>query len=223
MIQNKFFDELKTSIKRILVNLAPDVARETLAFPIKARVIQANTADYTVDVQPLRNNGEEIKVLDKDGTEHTVEPLKAVPVDTVSGPGARGAFGLPGAGAIVRVSFYGGDPAFPFVDGVLNDGPPTTEDGEMSLFRDAAHHIRMKPDGTILVKAPGNVTIEAGGDLAATCGNLTAQCTDATIEVSGTLNLGGTGGKDVARKDDPVEVDGKTGKITSGSSTVKAT
>lgn len=46
---------------------------------------------------------------------------------------------------------------------------------------------------------------------------------DATISVTGTLNLGGAGGARVARLGDSVQVGASTGTITGGSTKVKAT
>ncbi len=73
--------------------------------------------------------------------------------------------------------------------------------------------------GTLRLKGPDGVVVEITG------GKLTITCTEATVNAD-TVNLGGTGGKEVARIGDKVEVKRGSSKglwpIVEGSSTVFA-
>ena len=211
MKTEKFFQELKTVIRQIVEGMVPEVSREALAWPIKAKVEAVHLDTYSLDVKPVRNDGSEWKHTDKDGTEHLVQTIKSVPMDTVSGSGPRGVYGLPVVGSIVRVSFYGGDPLFPFVDAVLNDKAPMTEAGELSLYRDADHHVRLKPDGTLAVTAPGDVMVDTGGICVITAKKATINADE--------VNLAGEGGKGVVCVD---HVCNFSGLHTKGSTKVKA-
>ncbi|MHC4712003.1 MAG: phage baseplate assembly protein domain-containing protein [Planctomycetota bacterium] len=76
--------------------------------------------------------------------------------------------------------------------------------GEVALYDDKSQAIKLKSDG-IEIDTPFAVTVTAGGD--------------ATINAGGVVNLGGTGGKKVARLGDP-DTGGHT--ISGGSSKVFA-
>jgi len=233
----RFNQALKDSVKEILRSIFPEFRRQ-LYFPIKGRVNKVYTAagQYHCDVAPLRNNEETWTTLTPDGSEKAAQVIKEVAIDSITNGPSRGIFALPAVGSIVRISFYDGDPNYPFVDAVLSGESPALEEGEVAIYQSAGHHVRLKPDGTLAVTAPGNVDVEAGGkavvnatgdvtvntqgNIEGNCKDMTLSCENATISASGSVSLGGSGGKGVARIGDLV--DSQTMKIKEGSDKVKS-
>ena len=73
-----------------------------------------------------------------------------------------------------------------------------------------------------IVLSDSGVSIQTDADIALTAtGNVNVDANEATITASA-VNLGGSGGQPVARVGDTVTVNGVSGTITAGSSTVKA-
>lgn len=73
-----------------------------------------------------------------------------------------------------------------------------------------------------IVLSDSGVSIQTDADIALTAtGNVNVNANEATITASA-VNLGGSGGQPVARVGDTVTVNGVSGTITAGSSTVKA-
>lgn len=114
------------------------------------------TRRYSVDVEPLTPDGE------PDDTRPT---LLDVALDVPwTGP-ARGVFGLPAVGALVRVCYYGGSAAHPYVDGVIADGQsvPAVRDGELLVQHRPGTDVRFDPDGRLLVTLTEDAGL--GGEL----------------------------------------------------------
>lgn len=100
----------------------------------------------------------------------------------------------------------------------------TAEKGTDSAIFDASGititHTGSKT-ATIILSDSG-VSIQTDADIALTAtGNVNVDANEATITASA-VNLGGSGGQPVARVGDTVTVNGVSGTITAGSSTVKA-
>ena len=122
--------------------------------------IKSGARHYSVDIKPLY----------PDGTDDKTRPaLKDVPLDVPWSGDGRGVFGLPKVGAIVRVCFYGGSAAHPYIDGVLPDGSsvPAVEQGQYLIQLNDQMTVLLEPSGyTIKVKdANAKVNIEAAGDV----------------------------------------------------------
>ncbi len=202
-----FNKDLKESVKKILQSLLPEF-RQSFAFPIKGKVLKVYTDEnkYKCDVLPLRNNLEEIVVSGK-----SLQVIKEVEINTITNGDNRGIFALPEEGSIVRVSFYGGDFNFPFVDAVLGFKTPPLEKGEVAVYKDKNCFISLKPNGTVYVKTSGEVQIDSS--LA------TVNATTVTINAD-RVNLGGSGGLAVARKGDKVQVGDQYGTIIEGSAKI---
>lgn len=209
-------DALKTALRRLVEALWPELAHRT-HLPHKARVVAVRSGAgvagppgsprYSVDLEPLT----------VDGKPDPSRPLlRDVPLDVPWIGGGRGVYALPEVGAIVRVAYYEGNPAYPYVDGVLSEGKAVVqvEPGEYLIQQDTDTWVRLKPDGEIEVQAAPGVVLRLKPD--------------GTVELFGTavvrvdaprVELAG-GGPPVARVGDTVVCPAGTGTIVSGSSKV---
>lgn len=162
-------DEMLKRFRRMILQLFPELAGTHL--PIKGKVtavygdagkvgIKNGARRYSVDVQPLHPDGE---------TDKSRPKLKDVPLDVPWSGDKRGVFGLPKVGAIVRVGFYSGSSAHPYIDGILPDGSsvPAVEEGQYLIqLNDQMSFLLDKGGVTIKVKDAGaNVKVEAAGDV----------------------------------------------------------
>jgi hypothetical protein len=209
-------DALKTALRRLVEALWPELAHRT-HLPHKARVVAVRSGAgvagppgsprYSVDLEPLT----------VDGKPDPSRPLlRDVPLDVPWIGGGRGVYALPEVGAIVRVAYYEGNPAYPYVDGVLSEGKAVVrvEPGEYLIQQDTDTWVRLKPDGEIEAQAAPGVVLRLKPD--------------GTVELFGTavlrvdaprVELAG-GGPPVARVGDTVVCPAGTGTIVSGSSKV---
>lgn len=209
-------DALKTALRRLVEALWPELAHRT-HLPHKARVVAVRSGAgvagppgsprYSVDLEPLTVDGQ---------PDPSRPLLRDVPLDVPWIGGGRGVYALPEVGAIVRVAYYEGNPAYPYVDGVLSEGKAVVqvEPGEYLVQKDAGTWVRLKPDGEIEVQAAPGVVLRLKPD--------------GTVELFGTavvrvdaprVELAG-GGPPVARVGDTVVCPAGTGTIVSGSSKV---
>ncbi|KHG65831.1 hypothetical protein QT17_04595 [Thermus sp. 2.9] len=211
-------DALKTALRRLVEALWPELAHRT-HLPHKARVLrvhsQAGVAGppgevrYSVDVEPLTPEGK---------PDPTRPPeIRDVPLDVPwMGREGRGVYALPEPGTLVRIAYYDGNPAYPYVDGVLSEGKAVVqvEPGEYLVQKDTDTWVRLKPDGEIEVQAAPGVVLRLKPD--------------GTVELLGTavvrvdaprVELAG-GGPPVARVGDPVQVGSAVGQIIGGSAKV---
>lgn len=205
---------IKSIMESLVKAMRLDI-RKQYAFPIKGRVLEVylEANQYFVDVQPLRNNEDEWEAEQADGTKKKMPAIKKIHLDTLTNGPTRGVFCLPAKGSIVRVNFWNGDWNWPFVDAVLWSETPAIEEQEVAIYRDETTSIRMRDNGDIEVRTAAKVYVEAQD---------VEVVADTVLVDSDSIDLAGTGGPDVARVGDEVEVDGKTGTITSGSSKVRA-
>ena len=209
-------DGLKGAIRRLVEAFWPELHHRTHT-PHKARVVKVRSKPgvagppgeclYSVDLEPLTVDGQ---------PDPTRPFLEDVPLDVPWIGGGRGVYALPEVGAIVRVAYYEGNPAYPYVDGVLSEGKAVVrvEPGEYLVQKDADTWVRLKPDGEIEVQAAPGVVFRLKPD--------------GTVELLGTavvrvdaprVELAG-GGPPVARVGDPVQVGAAIGVIIGGSSKV---
>lgn len=209
-------DALKTALRRLVEALWPELAHRT-HLPHKARVVAVRSEPgvagppgsvrYSVDLEPLTVDGQ---------PDPSRPLLRDVPLDVPWIGGGRGVYALPEVGAIVRVAYYEGNPAYPYVDGVLSEGKAVAQvrPGEYLVQKDADTWVRLKPDGEIEAQAAPGVVLRLKPD--------------GTVELFGTavvrvdaprVELAG-GGPPVARVGDTVVCPAGTGTIVSGSSKV---
>lgn len=209
-------DALKTALRRLVEALWPELAHRT-HLPHKARVVAVRSEPgvagppgsprYSVDLEPLT----------PDGRPDPRRPvLRDVPLDVPwAGPG-RGVFALPAVGSVVRVAYYDGDPAYPYVDGILPEGQavPQVEEGEYLLQKDPDTWVRLKADGGVEAQAAPGVVLRLKPDGTAELRGTAVVRVDAPrVELAG-------GGPAVARVGDPVQVGASIGVIVGGSGKV---
>jgi Type VI secretion system/phage-baseplate injector OB domain len=217
--------ELKTAIKNIVTDLFPFLGNRT-SLMFKARVVAVNSSTgtpnadgtgnrfFSVDLEPVTLEGEK---------DSTFSILKDVPVDVAWIGDNRGVYSLPKVGSFVRVGFYEGNPAYPYIAGYLSDGMAmnSTATGDLVLFQSATNYIRFHADGKIELNSDKDITVNS---------------TAGTVKVNGNSVTVNDGTKGAARIDDPVDVQllvttgafgAVTGvsvisaKVNGGSSTVK--
>ena len=148
-------DKFKEAIRRAVTDLFPELGRGTHT-TIRARVVKVDAVaagkstrrkfGYSATVRPLTRRGKE-----------TALHIPDVPIEKIwGGPGGRGIYAPPAVGTIVRLGFDYGDPAQPFIAGVL------TEDQDMPAV--AADELVIQQDGTawLKIKADGSIVLESG-------------------------------------------------------------
>lgn len=153
----------------MILQLFPELGGTHL--PLKGKVTDVHGDAGSVGIKSgSRRYSVDIKPLHPDGSDDPTRPkLKDVPLDVPWSGDKRGVFGLPKVGAIVRVCFYGGSAAHPYIDGVLPDGSsvPAVEQGQYLIQLNDQMTMVLESSGlTINVKDPNaKVNIEAAGDV----------------------------------------------------------
>lgn len=210
---------LREAIRRLVEALWPELGHRT-HLPHKARVVKVHSlagvagppgeTRYSVDVEPLTPDGQ------PDPTRP--ELIKDVPLDVPwMGPG-RGVYALPAPGTIVRIAYYNGNPAYPYVDGVVGEGQRVVEvrPGEWLVQKDEDTWIRIHPDGAIEAQAaPGVCLLLHPDGVVELEGTSVVKVNAPRVELAG-------GGPPVARVGDLVQVGPAIGQIISGSGKVFA-
>ncbi len=167
-------DEMLGRFKRMTLELFPELRGTHL--PLKGRVtaVHGEAGKVNVSSNGSRRYSVDIKPLHPDGAEDKSRPtLKDVPLDVPWSGDKRGVFALPKVASIVRVGFYGGSSAHPYIDGILPDGSvvPAVEQGQYLiqlndqmtfLLDDEGVKIRVKdPNAKVVVEAAGDVSVKS--------------------------------------------------------------
>lgn len=194
-------ESLREALRRLVEALWPELGHRT-HLPHKARVLRVRSragvagppgeVGYSVDVEPLTPEGRPDPRRPRE--------IRDVPLDVPWAGQGRGVYGLPEPGTLVRIAYYEGNPAYPYVDGILSEGRqvPAVAPGEYLVQRDGDTWVRLKPDGEIEAQAAPGVLLRLRPD--------------GTVELRGTavvrvdaprIELAG-GGPPVARVGDPV-------------------
>lgn len=209
---------LRGAIRRLVEALWPELGHRT-HLPHKARVVKVNSLGgvagppgetrYSVDVEPLTPDGKP--------DPSRPELIKDVPLDVPwMGRGGRGVYALPEPGTLVRVAYYDGNPAYPYVDGILSEGRAVAQvaPGEYLVRQDGDTWVRLKPDGEIEAHAAPGVLLRLKPDGTVELIGTTLVRVDAPrVELAG-------GGPPVARVGDMVQAGPYIGQIISGSGKV---
>lgn len=207
---------LHAALRRLVEALWPELGART-HLPHKARVVavrsEAGAAGppgpvrYSVDLEPLT----------PDGRPDPSRPfLRDVPLDVPWMGEGRGVYALPEIGTLVRVAYYDGNPAYPYVDGVLSEGKGVVrvEPGEYLVQRDPDTWVRLRPDGEIHAQAAPGVHLRLRPDgTVELYGTVVVRVEAPRVELAG-------GGPPVARVGDLVQVGPSVGQIITGSSKV---
>lgn len=147
-------DRVSAALSRLVRRALPELEQHT-AGPRRARVTGVETEGgqvdelhgrYSITVQPILANGE-------DDPDQPEIPDLALPV-IWGGANGRGIFARPKKGALVRIGYYEGDPAQPYVDAVLADGftVPSSGVDELVIAQSDGTRIRIAGDGTIVLE-----------------------------------------------------------------------
>lgn len=164
---------------RRLVELARPNLRHYYRMTKKAKVVAvyASDGEYFCDVQPLRND-------ESPDPKEPVVPRVALPV--LWGGPDRGVVCPPVAGVLCDLSYYDGDPNYPFISNIRWGGgmnPPRAELNEFVIQLENGVEIRIDKEKQVVTLTPSNWKVNVGGNAEITAGG------DATIQAGGTLTL----------------------------------
>ena len=156
-------DVFKEAIRRAVTDLFPELGRGTHV-TIRAKVVKVDAVaagkstrrkyGYSATVMPLTRKGKLGKLTIPD-----------VPIDKIwGGAGGRGIYALPSVGTIVRLGFDYGDPALPYIAGVLTEDQdmPAAGIGELVIQQGANTWVKIKADGSIVLESSAGIFIGDG-------------------------------------------------------------
>ena len=198
------------NLKKAIESCMPDF-RHYYRITKKARVMNTYASDgkYYCDVQPLRND------CSVDAKEPLV-PKAEIPI--MWGGKNRGVVCPPCVGVLCDLSYYDGDPNYPFISNIrwdsnnqaplakLNEFVIQLENGVEIRIDDAKNIIALTPanwrvtiggnaeitaDGDIIAKAKGNAEVTAGGNITAEAkGSVEASAgTTATVKATSSITI----------------------------------
>ena len=148
-------EELMRGLGNIVRKLFPELAERT-HLPAKARVlaVRGEAGEVRVDGLGSRRYSVDVEPLTPDGDPDPERPtLLDVPLEVPwTGPG-RGVFALPAVGSIVRVCFYGGSAAHPYIDGIVPDG------FEVPAVAENEYLIRQSPEVRLRITDAGDIQL----------------------------------------------------------------
>ena len=172
---------------RKVVELAQPDLRSFYRMTRKAKIVGVYASDgqYFADVLPLRND-ESV-----DNAEPVV-PRVALPV--LWGGPDRGLVCPPTKGTLCDLSFYDGDPNYPFISNIrygLGQNAPKAELNELVIQLEPGVEIRIDREKQVVTLTPQDVKTEAGKNWTVKAGdNAIVQAgKNATIEAGETLTL----------------------------------
>lgn len=173
-------------LKRAVELCMPDL-RHYYRMTRRAKVVASYASDgnYYVDVQPLRN----------DCVEDSKEPVvPRVELPVIWGGKHRGVVCPPEVGSLCDLSYYDGDPNYPFISNIRYGGgnvAPTAELQEFVIQFENGVEIRIDKAQQIITLTPQNVKTSAGKNWTVLAGG-NAQITagqNATISAGGNITL----------------------------------
>lgn len=150
-------ESLMSLLSRMMELGMPDL-RNYYRMTKKAKVVASYPADgqYFVDVQPLRND-------ESPDEGEPVVPHVAVPV--IWGGPNRGVICPPTVGTMCDLSYYDGDPNYPFISNIrwgLGQSTPNAELNEFVIQLEPGVEIRIDKEKKIITLTPMDVNTEAG-------------------------------------------------------------
>lgn len=183
---NKGKNNILESMKKIIELAMPDL-RHYYRMTKKARVVGVYASDgqYFADVQPLRND-------EQVDSKEPIVPKVALPV--LWGGPDRGVVCPPMVGVLCDLSYYDGDPNYPFISNIRWDGgnnAPKAELNEFVIQLEKGVEIRIDKEKQIVSLTPANWKVEVGGNAEVNAkGDIIALAGgDATVQAVGTLTL----------------------------------
>lgn len=150
-------ESLMSLLKRSIELAMPDL-RTYYRMTRKGKIVASYPSDgkYYVDVQPLRND-------ESPDASEPVVPRVAVPV--MWGGPQRGVVCPPTAGTLCDLSYYDGDPNYPFISNLrwgLGQSSPNAELNEYVIQLEPCVEIRIDKEKKIVTLTPEDVKSEAG-------------------------------------------------------------
>lgn len=151
-------DESLVSLLTRMMELGMPDLRKYYRMTKKAKVVASYPADgqYFVDVQPLRND-------ESPDESEPVVPHVAVPV--IWGGPNRGVICPPTVGTLCDLSYYDGDPNYPFISNIrwgLGQSTPEAKLNEFVIQLEPGVEIRIDKEKKIITLTPQDVNTEAG-------------------------------------------------------------
>lgn len=150
-------ESLLKTLKKAIELAMPDL-RSYYRMTRKAKIVASYPADgqYFVDVQPLRN----------DESEDAAEPvIPHVAVPAIWGGPDRGVICPPAVGTLCDLSYYDGDPNYPFISNIrwgLGQATPKAELEEFVIQLEPGVEIRIDKDKKIVTLTPEDAKTETG-------------------------------------------------------------
>lgn len=181
-------ESLMSLLSRIMELGMPDL-RNYYRMTRKAKVVASYPADgqYFVDVQPLRND-------ESPDESEPVVPHVAVPV--IWGGPNRGVICPPAIGTLCDLSYYDGDPNYPFISNIrwgLGQSTPNAELNEFVIQLEPGVEIRIDREKKIITLTPQDVSTEAGQSWTVKAGSV-AKIEAPQIILQGNVTTSGQGG-----------------------------
>ena len=176
--------DLVGTIRRLVELAMPDF-RHYYRMTKKARIeaVYASNGEYFADVQPLRND-------ESPDTKEPVVPRVALPV--MWGGPKRGVVCPPVVGVLCDLSYYDGDPNYPFISNIRWSGgnaAPIADLNEFVIQLEPGVEIRIDKEKQIVTLTPQNVETKTGKNWTIKAGeNATIQAAkDVTVQAGETL------------------------------------
>lgn len=166
------------SMKKIIELAMPDL-RHYYRMTKKAKVVAVYPVDgnYYADVQPLRND-------EQVDSKEPVVPKVALPV--LWGGPDRGVVCPPVVGVLCDLSYYDGDPNYPYISNIRWGGgnsAPKAELNELVIQLEKGVEIRIDKEKQIVNLTPANWKVKVGGNAEIIAGG------DALVQAAGTLTI----------------------------------
>lgn len=182
-------DESILSLLKKAIELGMPDLRNYYRITRKARVVAsyASNGEYFVDVQPMRND-------ETDDASEPVVPHVAVPV--LWGGPDRGVVCPPAVGTFCDLSYYDGDPNYPFISNIrwgLGQNTPKAELNEFVVQLEPGVEIRIDKEKKIINLTLKDIESEAGQNWTVKAGQI-AKIEAPQIILQGNVTTSGAGG-----------------------------
>ena len=149
--------DLVGTIRRLVELAMPDF-RHYYRMTKKARIeaVYASDGEYFADVQPLRND-------ESPDLKEPVVPRVALPV--MWGGPKRGVVCPPVAGVLCDLSYYDGDPNYPYISNIrwsAGNAAPVADLNEFVVQLEPGVELRIDKEKQIVTLTPNNIVTKAG-------------------------------------------------------------
>ena len=177
--------DLVGTIRRLVELAMPDF-RHYYRMTKKARIeaVYTSNGEYFADVQPLRND-------ESPDTKEPIVPRVALPV--VWGGPKRGVVCPPVVGVLCDLSYYDGDPNYPFIANIrwsAGNAAPVADLNEFVVQLEPGVELRIDKKKQIVTLTPQNVATKAGKGWTVNAGeDAVIEAKTATIKGAETITI----------------------------------